>query len=76
MTRVKPWTVGQLVAALEHDMLSCNTALERACARLCTARDIAAIARERKLSPGEVAIAEHNGFGQAVREPWTPRYVT
>lgn len=69
MTDLTPWTVGQLVRAMRDDLALAHGPHEVACVRLCCARDIARLALSRKLTPGESAIAESNGFAHAARNP-------
>lgn len=64
--QTKPWTVKQLKAALDKDLTLCRNTTERTCATAIGGREIVARAAElaaiRKLTPGEIAIAEMYGY--------------
>lgn len=63
---MKPWTVVQLKAAMLSDLALCQTDFERANVRAICGREIrqaaCRIAATRKLTPGEMAIAEEYGY--------------
>jgi hypothetical protein len=64
--RVEPWTVTQLENELQTDLQSCHTSLERSMTIAICGKEIREKAIEfskiRKLTPGEIAIAQKYGY--------------
>ena len=62
------WNIKQLAAAMERDLLLCHTATERAMVQAICGKEIREtaerFAKQRKLTPGEVAIASQYGYRQ------------
>ena len=60
------WTIKQLQEKLLNDLTLCHTQLERDCCKAIGGKHIREMAQAwaqcRKLSPGEVAIAEQYGY--------------
>jgi len=63
---MKPWTIYQLNDAMQRDIAACSNDFERSLVRAISGREIRETAqrwaKERKLTPGEVAIAEIYGY--------------
>ena len=63
---MKAWNIKQLQQKLSEDMAQCNNAFERSMVLAIAGRDIREKAEEfsssRKLTPGEIAIAEQYGY--------------
>lgn len=63
---MKPWSIKQLYEALQQDLLSCNSDLERSMVKAVGGKEIREKAiqwsKERKLTPIEVAIASQFGY--------------
>ena len=66
MQTFTPWTIKHLYEALERDLAQCTTQLERDCCKALGGKEIREKAqqwaKERKLTPMEVAIAQRFGF--------------
>lgn len=66
---MKAWTITQLESALQHDLTLCHSNFERINVVAIGGRDIRESAIEwskvRKLTPGEVAIAQKYGYRSA-----------
>jgi hypothetical protein len=62
----KPWNLKQLADALARDLQTCQSSFERGMARAIAGKEIRErayeIAATRKLTPGEIAIAEQYGY--------------
>ena len=60
------WTITQLHDMLQEDLAQCHTSLERSCCKAIAGKEIREKAyewaKQRKLSPIEVAIAEQYGY--------------
>lgn len=63
---MKPWSIKQLYEAMQQDLLSCNSDLERSMVKTIGGKEIREKAiewsKERKLTPIEVAIASQFGY--------------
>lgn len=64
-----PWNIKQLHNAMQSDLALCHTAFERGMVRTIAGKELreraAEIAASRKLTPGEIAIAESYGYRAA-----------
>lgn len=63
------WNIKQLHTAMQSDLALCHTAFERGMVRAVAGKELreraAEIAAIRKLTPGEIAIAEIYGYRAA-----------
>lgn len=66
MERLQAWSIKQLQDAMVEDLQQCNNAFERSMVKAIGGREIREKAeqwaRERKLTPAEVAIAREYGY--------------
>ena len=64
MTRFKPWTVTQLYREMQEDLSACNDSFERCNVKAICGKEIREFAEslDRKLTPGELAIAQRFGY--------------
>lgn len=66
MKTIEPWNLKHLQEALNRDLLSCRTETERSCCKAISGKFIRETAEKyaltRKLTPGELAIAESHGY--------------
>lgn len=66
MERLQAWNIKQLQAAMADDLQQCNNAFERSMVKAIGGREIREkaeqLAKERKLTPVEVAIAREYGY--------------
>ena len=64
-----PWNIKQLHNAMQSDLALCHTAFERGMMLAIAGKELreraAEIAATRKLTPGEIAIAESYGYRPA-----------
>ena len=67
MERLQAWNIKQLQAAMAEDLQQCNSPFERSMVKAMGGREIREKAeqwaKERKLTPVEVAIAREYGYG-------------
>ena len=60
------WNIKQLQSAMQENLTQCHTALERSMVRAIAGKELreraVEIAATRKLTPGEIAIAESYGY--------------
>jgi hypothetical protein len=63
------WNLQQLQSAIQADLALCHSAFERGMVRAIAGKELreraAEIAASRKLTPGEIAIAESYGYRAA-----------
>lgn len=63
---MKAWAIKQLYEVMQHDLTMCHTAFERSMVKAISGKEIRERAIEwskvRKLTPGEVAIAQEYGY--------------
>ena len=64
MQYLKPWTVTQLYHAMQEDLAMCNDSFERGNVKAICGKEIREFAEslDRKLTPGELAIAQSFGY--------------
>lgn len=64
--KLEPWSISHLHEAAQRDLACCQTQSERGMCYAVNAREIVRKAKEwaraRKLTPGEIAIAETYGY--------------
>jgi hypothetical protein len=66
---MQAWNLKQMQSAIQADLALCHSAFERGMVRAIAGKELreqaAEIAASRKLTPGEIAIAENYGYRAA-----------